>query len=336
MMQDLFKKKKETFVFYMADGERVERETEIRFDPLTGATSRLLVDPGLGLSIPDYTELSEQTSGKNCPFCPENVYQLTPVFPEEIAKDGRITYGEAVVTPNLFPYSKHTGVVIMSKAHYLRLEDFSVKTIKNAFIAAQEYIKNVLDHDPHESFISINWNYLPQSGGSILHPHLQVVVSETPTNEQHTTDLYNQSFLAEYDEHYLERLSKYEKQKNERWIGDNGQVAWMHAFAPKSHNDYLAVFRERSRIDDFTEKDWDDFAQGLTHIFSALTEQNMASFNMNFSLSNDDAPAYARLIPRITLGATNTSDVNFFQAMHDEPLSYKTPEENAELARKYF
>src|SRR5699024_7625508 len=267
MRQHLFHRKKEINTFFTEDGERIERETEIRFDPLTRESSRLVVDPGLKLSIPDYTDVADQTGGKNCPFCPDNVHQLTPRFPEEITDDGRIIQGEAVVAPNLFPYSKHNGVVIMSKAHYPSLDDFTIDMIKNAFIAAQKYVANVMENERHESFISINWNYLPYSGGSILHPHLHVIVSESQTNEQHTFQKSNQSFHDKYGQHYLEFLYKHEFHENERWIGEHGNVAWVHAFAPKSHNDYLAIFRDASRIEDITEKDWTHFATGLKQIF---------------------------------------------------------------------
>ncbi|MUV38970.1 hypothetical protein JNUCC1_02842 [Lentibacillus sp. JNUCC-1] len=335
-MRHFFQKKEETSVFFTGEGEQIERPTEIRFDPLTGETSRIVFDPGMAFHIPDYTEAVQQTSGKNCPFCPENVYKMTPTFPEEVAEDGRISQGEAIVAPNLFPYSKHNGVVVMTREHFLRLEDFSVEQIKNAFVAAQTYVKSVLAQDHHESFVSINWNYLPFSGGSILHPHLHVIVSETATNEQQLIAHHNQSFHDRYGEHYFEYLYKHEFSEKERWIGEHGEVAWMHAFAPKSHNDYLAVFRNRSNIEDVTETDWEHFATGLTQIFACLTEQGMASFNLSLTFHHDGSPAYARLIPRLNLGNIGTSDINFFQALHHEPLSYKKPEAIAELARQYF
>jgi hypothetical protein len=47
-------------------------------------------------------------------------------------------------------------------------------------------------------------------------------------------------------------------------------------------------------------------------------------------------PVHARLIPRLTLGILNTSDINFFQSLHQEPLSFKVPEEVSALTRTYF
>ncbi|MFK4997869.1 hypothetical protein ACI2OX_11755 [Bacillus sp. N9] len=56
-----FKQVEEWFTFYDGKGDVIERKTEVRFDPLTGESSRLVFDPGLSPKIPDYTEAAEQT-----------------------------------------------------------------------------------------------------------------------------------------------------------------------------------------------------------------------------------------------------------------------------------
>lgn len=332
----LFKSKSETFTFYDGKGKRIDRETEVRFDPLTGETSRIVIDPGMPFSIPDYTKVAEQTEGANCPFCPENVFKLTPLFPEEIVSEGRVTKGEAVVAPNLFPYSKYNGVTIMTKDHYVRLNEFSPEKIADAFRASQLYIESVLKQDKSPLTISINWNYLPHSGGSIIHPHLHVIISETETNYQSTFNLHAKRFKEEHGEHYLTKLYETEKTDGSRWIGERGNVAWMHAYAPRSHNDFLAIFHEKTSIDQITEGDWTDFAIGLKAVFATLTEQGLASFNMLMHFSNDGSPVHARFIPRLVLNDLGTSDINFFQSLHQEPLVYKVPEDIAKLAGKHF
>ncbi|MFK4997871.1 hypothetical protein ACI2OX_11765 [Bacillus sp. N9] len=90
-------------------------------------------------------------------------------------------------------------------------------------------------------------------------------------------------------------------------------------------------------MDEVTEQDWLDFAKGLVTIFATLTEQGFASFNLSLQVDpNNMEPIHVRLIPRLTIGNVGTSDINFFQAMHQEPLSYKTPEEIAVKARTHF
>jgi len=336
LCMSLFKSNRETFTFFDGEGNTIERNTEVRFDPLTGESSRIVFDPGLPFSIPDYTEVAEQTKGPNCPFCSENVFKLTPLFPKEMVPEGRVTNGEAIVAPNLFPYSKYNGVTIMTKEHYVRLDEFSEVIIADAFRASQMYIESVLKHEEKPLSVSINWNYLPHSGGSIIHPHQHIIISETETNYQANFNKQAKQFKAEHNEEYLTKLYEAEKAEGARWIGERGNVAWLHAYAPKSHNDYLAIFRNKTSIDQITEADWTDFAAGIKAVFASLTEQGLASFNMVMHFSNDGSPVHARFIPRLVLNELGTSDINFFQSLHQEPLVYKVPEEIAELARKHF
>ncbi|MBS4203338.1 hypothetical protein [Lederbergia citrea] len=334
-----FRKEEEFFTFYDGKGTMIERKTEVRFDPLTGESSRLVFDPGLAPTPPDYTEAAEQTGGAKCPFCPENILDMTPIFPKEIAKEGRIMQGDAILFPNLFPYSKHNGVVVFSGQHYVRLEDFTIQMIKDAYLAAQTYIKKVQNIDPKARFASINWNYLPFSGGSILHPHLHVIVSESPTNYQALTNEKTKEFELEKGEGYFKALYETEKEIGERWIGEKGNIAWVHAFAPKSHNDFIGIFRNAYSLHDISKQDWLDFAQGLKGIFATLSEQGFASFNLMLDVpTNPESkqPIHIRLIPRINIGMLDTSDISFFQALHQEPLSVKIPEAVAAKARTNF
>src|SRR5699024_11386507 len=107
----------------------------VRFDPLTGESSRIVEDPGIQFEAPDYTEIAQQTGGKNCPFCPENIDQLTPVFPKEIIDQGQITVGEETVVPNLSPYSKYNGVTVLSYQHNISLLMFSNSLLTSSYIS---------------------------------------------------------------------------------------------------------------------------------------------------------------------------------------------------------
>lgn len=332
------KKVEETFTFFDNQGNQIDRVTEIRFDPLTNESSRLVFDPGMKLVPPNYQKEAVETGGENCPFCKENLLRLTPVLPKEISEEGRVCKGEATLFPNLFPYSKHNGVVIFSPKHYVKLEEFTPNMIKDAFWVAKTYIEQVFENDSAVNYVSINWNYLPQSGGSILHPHMHTLISETATNFQAQFAEALQAYQENFKEDFLKTLYETEKANGERWIGERGNVAWMHAYAPKSHNDFIGIFPKVTSIFDLTEEDWLDFTTSLTAIFATLSDQGLASFNMvmTFSPKQERYPVYVRLIPRLTIGQLGTSDMNFFQTLHQEPLSYKKPEDIARIARVHF
>ncbi|MDQ0176601.1 hypothetical protein [Bacillus chungangensis] len=336
-----FQKKSEFFTFHdpMQDGELIDRQTEVRFDPLTGESSRIIFDPGAPFTTPDYSDVAKKTSGKNCPFCSENVMNLTPTFPDELIAGGRMKKGEAVVFPNLFPYSKHNAVVRMTDQHYVPLEDFKPSLIENAFVAAHDYVQKVVQSDPKTAYASINWNYLPASGGSILHPHIHVLASEHPTNYQATTLAHGKSFYEQHRKNYYLALKAEEQQRNERWIGSEGSIAWVHAFAPKSHCDFIGIFDDAPSLSALTEKSWYVLAKSMTHLFGYFQQIGLASFNLAVFIPIKATPAdwvHVRLIPRFTSGLLETSDMNVFNYLHQEPLSLKVPEQVAKDAAAFF
>src|SRR5699024_523783 len=128
-MDSLFQKKEEWFTFYDRKGHTFDRKTEVRFDPLTGESSRIVEDPGIQMGAPDSTMCAQQTGGKYCYFCPENIDHLTPVFPKEIPDQVQLTVGEATVVPMLIPYSKYTCVTILSNEHIVRLQQLSTSIL---------------------------------------------------------------------------------------------------------------------------------------------------------------------------------------------------------------
>lgn len=332
MMSIQYRKTEENFTFLTQQGEEISRKTEIRFDPITNETSRIIFNPGFTPESQDFAELAIETSGKKCPFCEENILQMTPVFSQNINESGRFIKGESTVFPNLFPYSKHNGVAVMTKKHYIKLHEFTQELLFDAFTNAFQYIQKVALQDEQATVASINWNYLPQSGGSILHPHLHIIVTEYPTNAQ--TIILNKLDLnpSIYHQLYLS-----EKEQKKRYIGEDGNVAWLSAYAPKSHHDYLGLFHQGKPISVPTENDWQDFASGLLRIFKNLTGEGFTSFNFSLQIPlKQKQPMIARLIPRVTMGKLATSDMNFFQMMHNEPLSYFSPESIAEKAKAHF
>ncbi len=119
-----------------------------------------------------------EASRKGCPFCPGQVDSMTPKFIPEIAPEGRIRKGRAVSFPNSFPYAQYNWVVVLSDEHFYHLDQFSTEILKDGFTVAQEGIRRVVRREPEFTYSSINWNYLPQSGGGLYHPHLQVVVDQ--------------------------------------------------------------------------------------------------------------------------------------------------------------
>ncbi|OUM89670.1 MAG: hypothetical protein BAA01_02590 [Bacillus thermozeamaize] len=319
--------------------EPFSRKTEVRYCPLTGDTSRILEYPLGQLNPPDYREIAEKTRQMGCPFCPENLFQVTPRYPEKIHEDGRFKRGEAVVFPNLFPYGKHSGVAIFSGRHYVPLDEFTEEMLTDGFLVAKDCLEAIHRVDPASIYTSINWNYMPMAGASIIHPHLQVVATPHPSNYQRKTLSAARQFLEHHGIHYYTTLIQEEKKRGQRWIGENEALAWVHSFAPQGQMDILGIFKEVETLAQLTEEKIRQMARDLLVIFSYLKENRFVSFNLGFFVPVIPSPGYrvhVRIIPRTTLGMIGTSEINYFKVLHNEPLSLKKPEATAQELRKLF
>jgi hypothetical protein len=135
----------------------MELTLEIRWDPLTGHTSRIL--PSAGLLQPakyDLPELAEQTRA-GCPFCAERIEETTPKLPSSVAPEGRIRRGEAVLFPNLLPYSRHSAVSVYSpKRHFLPLGEMSAELIADNLATQVEFARAVMRADEAATWASVN------------------------------------------------------------------------------------------------------------------------------------------------------------------------------------
>jgi UDPglucose--hexose-1-phosphate uridylyltransferase len=145
---------------------------DFRFDPLTGRTCRIVQYSLDRIIRPDIDALVKKSRELTCPFCTPLVEQITPRFPSEIVPEGIIRRGKAVAFPNASPWDVYGIVVVVSDEHFIPLDGFDTETVLNALLAAQAYIRAVQKSDPAAKYHFIAWNYMPPSGGSLVHPHL--------------------------------------------------------------------------------------------------------------------------------------------------------------------
>ena len=80
-------------------GESIRTTIEVRIDPLTRHSSRILPDRGLMPANDFDLEGFARENQARCPFCPGRIDSLTPKLPPAIHPPGRITRGEAVLFP---------------------------------------------------------------------------------------------------------------------------------------------------------------------------------------------------------------------------------------------
>lgn len=173
---------------------------EVRWDPLTGQSCRILPQGSLPPPAVQDLEALAEKSRPSCPFCAQRVERETPRFPPEVCPEGRIRVGEALLFPNLVPYAKWNSVSVYSPArHLLPLEELTPSLIGDNLATQVAFARAVIAHDSASAWVSINANQLPPSGSSIFHPHLQGSANPVPTTVQRLFAELAPGRVREYD-----------------------------------------------------------------------------------------------------------------------------------------
>jgi UDPglucose--hexose-1-phosphate uridylyltransferase len=311
---------------------------EIRFDPLTGETGRVFHLP-FKAEKPQVEETVERSRKIFCPFCPEAIETSTPAFPEDILPEGRLRVGEATVIPNLIPFDQYAGVAILSDAHFVPMEKLNRETMGDAFRASLLFLKRLQQIDTRIRFFSINWNYMPPAGSSIVHPHLQPNASKFPTNQVRLQLEGATRYAKTHRRDYWAEFMEQEKRSGERYVGELGSTFWVMSFVPSGFlPDVTCVFGDRCTLSHLTEEHLFSFVDGVARILRYFFEINLYSFNMTlFAVKeSENFRVNAKICPRLLPRPIGNSDIAFPQMLHREPFTVYTPESVCAKVRETF
>jgi galactose-1-phosphate uridylyltransferase len=310
-------------------GKKEEIPFEIRTDPLTGTTGRVFNLSYHPPKSPNTEETFKRSEGIFCPFCPENIENSTPLFPEELVPGGKIRIGRSTLFPNVLPLDRYAGVAVFSPQHLVRMEELTPQMMKDAFLAVQEFIRMVSEIDRRAACLSINWNYMPPAGSSLVHPHLQVLCGERPTNYMRLQLEGANSYYHENGREFWDDFIREEKERASRYIGEIGSTFWTVGYVPMSHiPDVWCILPEQKSLLEVGEETLNSFLEGLSSILSYYHTLNLFSFNVSiFSFRFEEHfRVNARILPRLALRDIGNSDYTFLQAVHKENASVYTPE----------
>jgi UDPglucose--hexose-1-phosphate uridylyltransferase len=312
---------------------------EIRYDPFTGQTSRIFNLPYKPIERPDFERLIERSKQVDCPFCPEAIEKSTTLYPKEIIPEGRVRVGEACLFPNLLPLDRYTGVCVMSGRHFVAIHEFTPEIMKDAFLAALSFIRQVADRDPNVRFFNINWNYMSPAGSSIIHPHLQVNSGIIPTRQIRLLTETSHTYFLKNGRTFWEDYMALERGMDERYLKDIGSTFWTMSFAPQGAlPDISFIFHDSSSMLQLEEKDLDSFLRGLASAIGYIDKQGLYSFNVSIfsGRENDHFRVNGRVTPRFLLREIGNSDQTYYQVLHREPCSMKSPESVKNEALEFF
>jgi UDPglucose--hexose-1-phosphate uridylyltransferase len=311
-----------------------------RRDPLTGASARILTGVKLQPDTrPDMTDLTAKPAF--CPFDSEHLETATVPFPAELTAEGRIRVGQAVVVPNIMAYATHSAVGIYDPGrHFLDLDELTPSLVGDALTAMVRHAHAVRRLDPAAAWSSVNGNYLPPAGASLVHPHLQ--------SAHDACGLTGQRLLVEQAGAWQERTGwSYwtdlveQEADGTRWVGRAGRVAWLTPFAPTGFHEVWGVVDGVADVTDLTEQDTQDLGRGLSQVLAAYRAWNLASFNFALIGGGPQARENGHQVVLKVLSRSNPepvyrSDATYFERLHAEALIDLSPEEIAEGLRARF
>ncbi len=314
---------------------------EIRYDPLTGKTSRIGHFRKLQWKKPDFDQLIAGTE-KWCPFCPDKVLKATPRFPPDIVPDGRMSLGDKVLFPNIAPYDRLSAVATLGSRHYIPMAEIEPQRIADGFRLALKFFRHLdaIGH-PESVYHLISWNYMPPAGSSLIHPHLQVFASCIAPNRLREMLEAAGRYMETNGNNYWDDLLQTEKSRGDRFLGRIGRTAWLSVYAPLGvAGDVMAMVQGVGCTLELSDDDLLDLATGLTKLMAAYDRLGIYSFNMSFfpgALKDEHARFHLIFSPRTYFNtALGTPDVAALKGLYNESVCMGFPEEFAEILRSEF
>jgi galactose-1-phosphate uridylyltransferase len=321
-------------------GELDRQKIEVRLDPLTehqSILSEALRGKISGLfPETDYAYLHQriEETKEQCFMCDGKWGIFSPRYPEHLIPQGRIARGEIALFPNLFPLAPYHAVVMVGQKHGRTLDDFSSSLLFDAFSVSLEFIRKCFESDPETPFFTINANFLPPAGGSILHPHFQIIGSPFPMTHHR---LLLERSLAYYNSNgscYWLDLIDTERESGQRWLGEIAPSQWFTAFSPMGANEVNAVWPDASNFLEWGDKEIQAMAEGIRRIFLAYHDMKFSTINFScfsgpLGKAAPEFRCFLRLINRQNMHPHYRTDDFYLQKLLENEIIVYAPEELA-------
>jgi UDPglucose--hexose-1-phosphate uridylyltransferase len=320
---------------------------EVRKDPLLGDTSaynpffRDKAKAFFGDNDPELVRRLVAESSQTCIFCADRIERTTPKYPSAVVPEGRMRRGEALLFPNLFGVGKYHAVAALSSSHFLKLSEFTTEIIGNGLTAVRDFIETVYRNDESVRFATINANYLFPGGASLVHPHLQVLVTPVAYSYHGRMIEACRSYFKRNLTAFHTDLIEEEKNRGMRYVAHCGNWHWMTAFSPLGSNEVTAVHETVSDFAHLTEADIHFLAAGISKVLAFY--ESLGHLSHNYSLYSVRQPqageghrCVLKIVNRQNLYPNYRNDDYFLQKMLQTELIIILPEDLAGKLRGFF
>jgi len=292
---------------------------QYRTEKYTGFRCR--ISPDRRMRQIDQTPFVLPTSDP-CPFCPEQVLKVTPTFPD----GSRIIRGESVTFPNLYPFAAGHVVSVITKTHYTDV--FSRQQLVNAFQGITEALT------PVGGYASINWNFLPSAGASMIHPHMQGLSDRQPTHVVFRYLTAGRDYHSEHHRNYWDHVREEEKNSGRYLFGE--EIIWSAHAVPLGECEVRGIL-PIATLQEFGEY-IDLLSRGILENLCFFRSLGTHAFNLSLCFDKtrnaEGMRAFCSMICRINPNPSSTSDSAFMERMHLEPVIMTLPEDLGRLYRK--
>jgi galactose-1-phosphate uridylyltransferase len=199
----------------------------------------------------------------------------------------------------------------------------------------------VYQKDRSACFTTVNANYLLPAGASLVHPHMQMLITPVPYSYQARLLAAGKSYSEKNGSGYFHDLIEDEQKTKARYIARKGGWHWLTAFSPMGTNEVMAVHEHAGDFGMLTETDLGSLARGISGVLSFYEELGHLSFNFSFfstrnALTEKGIPCMIKMITRQNLCPNYRNDDYFLQKMLQAELIFNLPEELAEKLRDIF
>jgi UDPglucose--hexose-1-phosphate uridylyltransferase len=258
----------------------------------------------------------------SCPFCRDAVFSVTPTFPN----GSRLIRGESVTFPNLFPFGEGHVVTVITCEHNVTV--FSRQQIVDALHSQVEALRF------SKGYASINWNFLPSAGASLVHPHMQGLSDSRPSRIVDCYITASEQYRRETGRNYWDAVAEEEKSSDRYLFGD--EMPWFAHAVPVGEREVRGLL-PISTIDEM-ESYIDLTAQGILEIISLYRKLGTYAFNMSLFFDNkgndNGFRTFCSMISRINPNPSSTSDSAFMERLHLEPVILTLPEDIGTFYKK--
>ena len=283
-------------------GNAVEQTIEHRTDPLTStvasinaalsekAKSFFLASTDVEL-LRDYQEKTRAS----CPFC--SVSEKGTRFPRGVVDEGQLRIGQSVAVPNLFSKTAFDCVAIIDPGrHVLFPSQIAAEALGDAIRVACELVRRARKRDRALTHHVVGMNFLGPGGSSLPHPHFQVHVRGVPYSGVSRVLALSAAFRERTGRSYWDALLEKEKQLGVRYIGSEGRVEWLAAYAPSNQREIWGVLPGIGSLAEISDSDAGGFAAGIARVISVYEELGSHPFTFAFiSSPSPDAGSHFAL-----------------------------------------